>query len=163
MKWKILVSWPGTDGLARDSKKNKHKAGSPRWNTKPQRIVYWMMNVMRRIHPSPQHGAQYGSCQLPLQENHPHATSQRKVSLFQQLPNTQLVRQLNARQPITMRNDQGFHPLLHLRVSNCPIFRFPFFQLIPENVLKVKVAESFCITWWSKSSVIVARLLFSNV
>ena len=121
MKWKILVSWPGSDGLGRDAKKQTTvDAGSPRWNTEPQRIVYWMINVMRRIHPSPQHGAQYGSFQLPLKENLPPATSQCKVSLFQQVPNTQHVRKLNARQPITMRNDQWFHPLLHLRVSNCP-------------------------------------------
>lgn len=75
--------------------------------------------------PLPNMGHSMVSFQLHLQENHPHATSQCKISLFQQVPNTQLVRQLNARQPITMRYDQGFHPLLHLRVSNCPFPDFP--------------------------------------
>lgn len=97
-----------------------------------------MIDVMRRIQPSPQHGENSMVLFNFLFKKIIHfSTSQCKISLFQQLPNTQLVRQLNARQPITMRNDQGFHPLLHLRVSNCPISRFPF-QLIPENVLKVK-------------------------
>lgn len=163
MKWKILVSWPGSDGwllgipkkqTRRWKSKMKHKT------TKNGLLDDWCHEKDSPL--SPTWGKQSGSVQLPLQENHPHAASQCKVSLFQQVPNTQLVRKRNARQPITMRNDQGFHPLLHLRVSNCPISRFPF-QLIPENVLKVKFAESFCITWWSKSSVIVARLLFSNV
>ena len=107
-----------------------------------------MIDVMRRIQPSPQHGENSmilfnflfkKIILMPLLSVRYLCSSR-----FQK---TQLVRQLNARQPITMRNDQGFHPLLHLRVSNCPISRFPFFQLIPVNVLKVKFAESFCITW----------------